>query len=227
MDKRYQRNKNTISETEQNELKQKKVTVIGCGGLGGYIAEMLCRIGIGSITLVDDDIIDESNLNRQLISHSDNIGKKKAFELKARLQQINPNLNVIAIDDRFSEKNAEYILQNTEIVLDALDTIPVRKLLQQACKQLNIIMIHGAIAGMYGQVSVIYPGDNVLNQIYPDTDLQALEKDLGNPSFTPACIASIQVAECIKILLHKGDILRKKLLMLNLLNMEFDIIDLA
>jgi len=227
MDKRYQRNKNTISETEQNELKQKKVTVIGCGGLGGYIAEMLCRIGIGSITLVDDDIIDESNLNRQLISHSNNIGKKKAFELKARLQQINPNLNVIAIDDRFSEKNAEYILQNTEIVLDALDTIPVRKLLQQACKQLNIIMIHGAIAGMYGQVSVIYPGDNVLNQIYPDTDLQTLEKDLGNPSFTPACIASIQVAECIKILLHKGDILRKKLLMLNLLNMEFDIIDLA
>ncbi len=224
---RYQRNKNTISEAEQIILAGKKAAVIGCGGLGAYIAEMLCRMGVGELSLVDYDVIDPGNLNRQIISHTQNIGLKKVFELEKRLILINPDIRVKALDAKFSGENAHEILKGADIVMDALDTVTDRILLKEECKKYHIPLIHGAIAGLYGQVSVIFPGDNTLDKIYPDTDMKPLEKELGNPSFTPACIASIQVAECLKVLLNKGYLLRHKLLIINLLNMEFDCIDLA
>lgn len=222
---RYQRNKNTINEDEQQILQQSHIAIIGCGGLGGYIAEFLCRIGIGTLSLVDFDVIDESNLNRQIISNSQNIGQKKVFILKNRCELINPEIKINAFEEKFNEENAQGILKNCNLAVDALDSIKSRKLLQKSCQNLNIPFVHGAIAGFFGQVCSIFPEDKTLDLIYPNEEMNTLEKELGNPSFTPACIASFQSAEVIKILLNKGDLLRNKMLFINLLNHEYEILD--
>lgn len=223
---RYSRNRNTISEADNEVLKASRVCVIGCGGLGGYIIEMLGRIGIGSITAIDGDVFDESNLNRQLLSNSESLGKSKAHEAKKRMEIVNPEVRVEAIQVFLGEDNAEELLKGHDIIIDALDGIKTRFLVQGVAERLGIPMVHGAIGGWYGQVSTIFPGDRTLNKVYKSTEDKGAEKLLGNPSFTPTLISSIQVGEVIKVLLKRGEPLRNKLLFINLLEHEYDVIEL-
>jgi len=224
--KRYERNKNLINEDEQNILKISKVCVVGCGGLGGYIIEMLGRLGVGNITAIDGDVFDESNLNRQILSEVDFIGKKKSFVAFERINKINPEITLKPVVEFLNEENSTRLLINHDIVIDALDKIQIRLLLQKTCKSLKIPLIHGAIAGWYGQVCTIFPEDDTLSKIYKSNSDSGMEKDLGNPSFTPALVASIQVSEAVKILLNKGDLLRNKILFINTLNQEYDVLEI-
>lgn len=225
MSKRYSRNICTLSQEENEKLKDFRVCVIGCGGIGGYVIEMLSRIGIGHMTLVDMDVFDESNLNRQILSTENNLGKSKALIAKERVNSINSLVDIEIIEDSFNERNGEKIVRNHHVVVDALDSIESRFLLQSICKNENIPLVHGAIGGWYGQVCSILPGDDTLNKIYKRNS-SGIEKKLGNPSFTPANIASIQVSEVIKILLEKGEILRYKLLIIDLLYNEYNVVSL-
>ena len=115
------------------------------------------------------------------------------------------------------------------MVVDALDSIPARLMLQESCKKLNIQMVHGAIAGWYGQVTTIFPGDDTLNRIYVKDKKQSkgIEEEMGNPSFTPALTASIEVSEVIKVLIGRGELLRKRILFIDLLSCEYDIVPLG
>ncbi|SHJ63386.1 HesA/MoeB/ThiF family protein [Paramaledivibacter caminithermalis] len=224
--KRYIRNMNMLSKEENEKLKDFKVCVVGCGGLGGYIIEMLGRLGIGHITAVDGDVFDETNLNRQVLSDVENLGKSKAMIAQRRMKLVNPLIEIVPIDNRITEENAEKILCGHHLIIDAIDNIYIRFLLQDTASKLNIPMIHGAIAGWYGQVATIFPGDKTLEKIYPQKDVKGLENEIGNPSFTPALIASIQVSEALKILLNKGEILRHKLLYIDLLEHNYMIMEL-
>ncbi len=226
MSLRYARNKQTISEDEQVILSQVKIAVIGCGGLGGYIAEQLCRLGIGELTLVDYDVFEESNLNRQILANTGNLGQFKVEEAGKRLHLINPSTKLNLIRDKFSSENASLILAECDLVMDALDSITARLALQKACSALQIPFIHGAIAGWYAQITTVFPGDDTLNTLYSNQDSKGIEKELGNPAFTPAVAASWQVAEAVKVLLKKGEILRKKILFINLLDNEMDTVEL-
>lgn len=226
---RYVRNIETLSKEENDNLKNFKVCVVGCGGIGGYVIEMLGRIGIGSITAVDGDVFEESNLNRQILSNTENMNLSKALEAKVRMEKVNPLIEVKALEKMLTEDNACSILNNNDVVVDALDSIPARLLLQRSCKKLNIPMVHGAIAGWYAQITTILPGDDTLNKIY-NVDKQTskgIEKEMGNPSFTPALAASIEVSEVIKFLLGRGELLRKKMLFIDLLSIEYDIVPLG
>ncbi|ADK15068.1 MULTISPECIES: HesA/MoeB/ThiF family protein [Clostridium] len=225
---RYVRNMKTLSKEENDTLKNFKVCVVGCGGIGGYVIEMLGRIGIGSITAVDGDVFEESNLNRQILSSTDTIGFSKALEAKLRMEKVNPLIEVKALEKMLTEDNTCNILNNNDVVVDALDSIPARLLLQRSCKKLNIPMVHGAIAGWYAQITTIFPGDDTLNKIYNvnKQTSKGIEKEMGNPSFTPALAASIEVSEVIKILLGRGELLRKKMVFIDLLSTEYDIIPL-
>lgn len=217
---------NMLSKEENEKLKEFKVCVVGCGGLGGYIIEMLGRLGVGCITAVDGDVFDETNLNRQILSNEDTLGESKALIAQKRMKLVNPLIEVKPITSRISEENAEEILFGHDLVIDAIDKIDTRFLLQNMASKLNIPMVHGAIAGWYGQVSTIFPGDNTLNKIYPTKDIRGLESELGNPSFTPATIASIQVSEALKVLLNKGTLLRNKLLYIDLLEHDYMVVEL-
>ncbi|NLY67678.1 MAG: HesA/MoeB/ThiF family protein [Tissierellia bacterium] len=225
--KRYIKNMKALSEEDMKKLFNSKVCVVGCGGLGGYIIEMLARIGVRYITAIDGDVFDETNLNRQLISHTENIGKSKVEEAMKRMKVVNPDVIVTPINEILDENNAMTLLKDHDVIVDALDNIKSRKVLNMFSAKLNIPMVHGAIAGFYGQVSTIYPEDNTFNYIYPDNeDLnKGIEIELGNPSFIPPLVAAIEVSEVIKILTNKGDLLRNKILLIDLLNNNFDIVE--
>lgn len=224
--KRYIKNMKMLSKEENKRLAKFKVCVVGCGGLGGYIIEFLGRLGIGHITAVDGDFFDETNLNRQILSEAQTIGKSKALTAQNRMKQVNPLIQVIPIIERISKENADEVLKGHDLIIDAVDRINTRFLLQETASKLSIPLIHGAIAGWYGQVSTIFPGDNTLDKIYKSKDGSGLENELGNPSFTPALVASIEVSEALKLLLGRGELLRNKLLYIDLLEHDYIVMEL-
>jgi molybdopterin/thiamine biosynthesis adenylyltransferase len=226
MNKRYKKNENMLSREENISLREKKVAVVGCGGLGGYIIEELARLGIGKITAIDGDVFDETNLNRQLLSNVENLGKSKALSARKRMKRVNPEIKVHAVHDFLDESNAKEILEGHDIICDALDNMSGRLLLQKFAAQMGIPLVYGAIAGWYGQVTTIFPGDTILGSMYQGNNNKGLELELGNPSFTPALVASIQVAEVVKFFTGKGRLLRNRFLMIDTLEQNYEIIDL-
>lgn len=226
MDKRYIKNMNMLSEEENSNLRNFKVCVIGCGGLGGFIIEMLGRLGIGHITAIDGDVFDETNLNRQLLSNCENLGKSKALVAKERMNLVNPDIKVYPVTERIAENNGLEILEGHDVIVDAVDSIQTRFLIKNLASRLGIPMVHGAIAGWYGQVSTIFPEDNTLEKIYPRKHNHGVEKELGNPSFTPALVASIQVSEILKVLIGRGDLLRNKILHIDTYEQSYTVLEL-
>lgn len=224
--KRYSKNIGSISKEENEVLKNSRVCVVGCGGLGGYIIEMLARLGLGYITVVDFDDFSVSNLNRQVLSDELSIGKNKAMVAKARIELVNPNVKVTPRVTYVDKSNAEKILSEHDLIIDGLDNIESRLVLEKACENLNIPLVHGAIASWYGQVSSVFPGDKTLSKVYNKVESKGIEEDLGIPSFTPSLVASIEVSEAVKILIGRGDILQNKLLFLDLLNNDYVILDI-
>ena len=219
---RYQRNGQMFSCRQQLKLFNSVVAVIGCGGLGGYIIEELARLGVGRIIAIDPEVFEESNLNRQLFSSLTAIGRAKVTVAAERVAQINP---AITLDPRavaFAKANGEGFLKGVHLAVDALDSIAVRLELAAVCRETNIPLIHGAIAGWYGQVTTQFPGERTLEFLYQgEASGRGIEKQLGNPSFTPAVIASLEVAEVCKVLLGEGEPLRGRCLTIDLREMEF------
>lgn len=223
---RYQRNHNTINEDELPILNGSKICVVGCGGLGGHIIDMLVRVGIGNLTVVDGDVFVESNLNRQLLSKESNLGKSKAQEAGKYVHLINSQVELTIHDQYLNDDNAYNIIEGCNVVIDALDNVKSRLLLEKACFVKKIPLIHGAIGGWYGQVAVVLPGSHLLTKLYSEDSGEGEERILGNPSFTPANIASIQVAECIKYILNKESALTNSILQIDLLTDSFDIVSI-
>ena len=225
---RYQRNRQGISVQQQRTLFRSRVAVIGCGGLGGYIIEELARLGVGTIIAIDPDVFEEHNLNRQILSTPATLGRPKVEAAAARVAEINPAVTVAKFQVFYSCKNGEELLHDADVVVDALDSIPTRLALAETCAELDVPLVHGAIGGWYGQVATQYPGDDTIQRLYGRwVEGKGVEQQLGNPSFTPAVIASIQTAEVCKILLGVGEPLRNRKLFINLLDMEFEEVSLG
>lgn len=233
---RYSRNVCTLSSEECAAVKDFRICVVGCGGLGGYVIEMLGRLGIGSITVVDGDVFDESNLNRQLLATEPLLGKGKAEVAAKRMAEVNSEIDVHAISEFLSDENARRIIAGHDLVVDALDNIGSRLILEEACSQEGLPLVHGAIAGWYGQVAIVMPGEYFLRKLYSGgrsvpansgrdqgPENRGSEVEMGNPSFIPAVVAGIQVSECIKLLLHKGEPLTGKMLTIDLETHDFEV----
>ncbi len=218
---RYQRNRQTISTVHQYRLFRSKAVIIGCGGLGGYLVEELARLGVGNLVLIDSDVIEEHNLNRQLLSTAEVLNRPKVLVAAERVKVINPAVNVTPLKTVFFHDNGRKLVEGADVVLDGLDTIPARLELAQICHELSIPVVHGAIGGWYGQVATQLPGENISPKIFGMTPpVKGIETDFGNPSFTPGVVASLQAAEACKILLGEGRCLNKRVLFINLLDME-------
>ena len=223
MERCYERNIGAITEAEQEILQNARVCIVGCGGLGGFLVEYLGRLGVGHITAVDGDCFDLSNLNRQVLSEEDSIGHSKALRARERLGRVNPAVEVTAVEQFLTAENASGILMGHHLALDALDSIPHRLMLQRACRELQIPLIHGAVEGWFGQVTTVFPGDDTLCRLYPGATEETLpEKGASTLSFAPAFIASVQGAEAVKVLLRREPTLRGKVLFADLLQNHFD-----
>jgi molybdopterin-synthase adenylyltransferase len=218
---RYQRNRQGITTVQQLELFRSRVAVIGCGGLGGYVIEELARLGVGEIIAVDPDVFVEHNLNRQLFASPSLLGCAKVDAAQRRVERINPAVTLIPLGRALTGTNGRDILDSARVAVDALDSVTSRLDLANACEELAIPLVHGAIGGWYGQVSTQFPGDGTLQRLYAGRQQgTGAEQEFGNPSFTPAVVASLQVAEVCKIILGAGTLLRNRLLAVDLLRME-------
>lgn len=228
MPSRYQRNRTIISVSDQLTLLRSSVAVIGCGGLGGYIVEELARLGVGKIIVIDPDVFEEHNLNRQLFSSPANLGSAKVAAAALRISEVNPAVTLVPLQTAFSPQNGADLLAGCQVVVDALDSIQVRLELADACTAMGIPLVHGAIAGWFGHVTTQFPGENTLQAIYSSwKEGKGVEQTLGNPSFTPALIASLEVAEVCKLLLGRGTTLRGRQLLIDLFSMETHTIDMT
>lgn len=220
-DRRYERNLGTIGEEGQKKLKRASVAIIGAGGLGGYVLESLARVGFGKITIVDHDKFDETNLNRQILSKTKYIGTSKVDAAKRRIAEVNPDVELVAIEEKLSETNAVKILGDSQIVCDCIDRIPERFIIEKASRKLGIPMIHAAIAGREGQVLVVFPGDKGLEAIYGGESYppaRGMEAEAGTPPTTAALVGNIQAEEAIRIIINNISPLRGNLLRINLDN---------
>jgi molybdopterin/thiamine biosynthesis adenylyltransferase len=224
---RYLRNQEVLSLQEQHRLADSRVAVIGAGGLGGHVILLLARLGVGGLVVVDHDVFDATNLNRQALSATTALGKAKAEVAASQLMDINPGVRVTAHRARVTDASAEEILAGTDAAVDALDNIRDRFVLQAATGRLGIPLVHGAIAGFEGQLMTIFPGDPGLKAVYGDQavrgkDPRSPEALLGVPTITPAFVAALQAMEVLKILLKRGELFRHTLVHLDLERGELD-----
>jgi len=224
---RYQRNRNMISVEQQRKLFGCTVAVVGCGALGGYVLEQLSRLGVGHLVAIDPDTFEEHNLNRQFLSSCKNLGQAKVQAAANRNADINPAVTFTAHQQAFNSDNGNHLLSGADVVVDCVDTINCRLDLAHVCRQLSVPLVHGAIAGWSGQICTVFPEDYALESIYRHQSTgTGVEKTEGNPSFTPAVIGSLEVAEACKVLLDLGSTVSGRTLRIDLLDMEFDEIPL-
>lgn len=223
MEPRYSRNIPALTEEECALLRSKKIAVIGCGGLGGHIVELLARIGIGSILAVDGDVFDVSNLNRQLLSEVPLLGTSKAMAAVQRLSRVNPDICAEPVCEFLTRENAAVLLAGCDAVVDALDNIESRRILAAACADAGIPYIYGAISGWVAQAAISMPGDHLIDILYPE-DVRITDKSVL--SFTPALCASVQAALCVKLLTGRP-VETGVIYYYDLLNQEFESIPMC
>lgn len=224
----YIRNQKSLSSRDQVRLLQTHVAIIGLGGLGGTVTEILARIGIGTLTLVDGDLFDDSNLNRQLLSRVDNLGRPKAEAAAERVLSINPAVAACAVRQFLSAENAPAILKDVHIAVDCLDSIASRFILEQACRIRKIPMVSAAIGGTSGQATVTYPEDTGLSRIYGDPGTaspKGVEMMLGTLPFAAISLAAVECAEVVTIALGRPAPLRNRLFITDLTDHTAELID--
>lgn len=210
---RYRRNIGTIGIDGQRRLLKAKVAIVGAGGLGGNVIEHLTRQGVGYLRIIDGDIFAAHNLNRQLLATERNLGLNKALAAAERIADVNSDVYADAVPYMLDEENVLQLLTGMDVVVDALDNISCRLLVSKATRQLGIPLVHGAIAGLTGQVTTLLPGTSGLEKIYKVTagSDKGIEALLGNPAATPAFAAAIQAQEVVKILTGVGEVLSERL----------------
>ena len=223
MNPRYERNIPALSEEECNILLGKRVLVVGCGGLGGHLIDMLARIGVGMLRVVDGDVFEPSNLNRQLLSEVPLLGVSKAKAAAAKISRINPEISVEAVDSFLTEKNVRRLLLFCDVVLDGLDNIESRRILAKECERAGVPYIYGAVNGWVAQAAISMPGDHLVEKLYPEGSIL---KNKSVLSFTPALCASMQVSLCVKLLTGR-QVETGKLHYFDLLNQEYETIPIA
>lgn len=209
-----------VTRSEQQRFKDAKIAVIGCGGIGGETIEMLARMGVGSLTVVDEDAFDMSNLNRQTLASMADLGIEKSAVAKEKVRLINPYVDITSYSEHVDETNIDKIIGDADIVIDALDNVLTRVILSRKAKEKGIPFIHGAIHGTLGQVTVFLPdSEKTYEEMF---NLPSKGKELNNDTIealknvtsgvppvigpTPNLVACLQAMEAFKIITGTGKI---------------------
>lgn len=211
-----------IGEEGQEKLSKSRVLVIGAGGLGAVILPYLAAAGVGEIGIVDHDVIEISNLQRQVIYKTAAVKKSKAKEAKNMISELNPLVKVNAVSEKLSGKNAISLFENYDIIVDATDNISIKYLINDACIVTSKPMVYGSIFRFQGQVSVFnYQNGPTYRCLYPDENSNALNcEDAGVIGISVGIIGMFQANEVLKMILGIGEVLSGKILVYNILNNE-------
>ena len=219
-----------IGETGQLLLKQARVLIVGVGGLGSPIALYLAGAGVGTIGLIDDDTVSETNLQRQVLYSEPEIGLSKAEQAKLRLQALNSDIRVEAWNERLTPQNAECLIANYDIVVDGCDNFRTRYLINDTCVRLDKVYVYGAIREFDGQVSVFnYQAGPDYRTLFPDE-----EEMLAMPppskavlGVTPGVVGCGEASETMKVILGSPYVLSGKLWHIDLRTLESYVISLV
>ncbi|SDT13578.1 adenylyltransferase and sulfurtransferase [Mucilaginibacter mallensis] len=208
--------------TGQEKLKNARVLMIGAGGLGCPILQYLTAAGVGTIGIVDDDMADLSNLHRQILYSTADIGKYKAQVAKEKLGILNPHTNITAFIERFSASNAEQICKDYDLVIDGSDNFETRYLVNDTCVTLNKSLVFGSIFKFEGHVSVFnYQGGTNYRDVFPEAppaDEVPNCAEIGVLGILPGIIGTYMANEAIKIICGIGETLSGKLMTINALD---------
>ncbi len=224
-----------VTRSEQERFKDAKITVIGCGGIGGETIEMLARMGIGELILVDKDAYDLSNLNRQTLATIKDLGLVKSEVAAEKVRLINPYVKTTTFNEHIDQTNIDKVIADSDIVIDALDNVLTRVIVSRKAKEKGIPYIHGAIHGTMGQITVFLPNsDKTYEEMF---NLPSIDKELDDETIealknvtsgvppvigpTPNLIGCLEAFEAYKIITGVGKVtVAPKIL-------TFDLLDLA
>lgn len=209
--KRYDRQIRLFGQDGQDKLKKAKVFIAGAGGLGSPISIYLAAAGVGKIVIVDKDVVELSNLNRQILHWEKDVGAKKALSAQDKLCSMNSEIIVEGISEAIDEENASYLVGDADLIIDAMDNFSTRYLLNKTALEKKIPFIHGAIYGFQGQATTILPGKTaclrcIFCQAPPPTTFPVI-------GTTPGFIGLIQATEAIKYITVTGELLANRLLL--------------
>jgi molybdopterin/thiamine biosynthesis adenylyltransferase len=215
-----------LGEKGQEKLKRSHVVVTGLGGLGCAASLYLTCAGIGHVTLIDCDRVELSNLNRQVLHYDEDIGERKPFSAAEKLVKLNSAIEVTPVFRKITTRNARELIKGANLVIDGLDNLQTRLIVNKACVAEGIAFIHGGVYGLFGEVTTILPGRTpCLACIFPEFPHGKLELPVFG--VTPSLIAILQVTEAIKLLAGFGSLLTGKMLYFNGDTMDFTLCDLT
>lgn len=220
---RFSENFKLLGENHYKIIEEYTFLIVGLGGLGGFIANALTRLGASHLVLVDNDVFEEANLNRQLFSNEAAINKPKVDVVKNELLKINPKMRIDPFVNEIQDIAHDKVIREVDIVFDAVDNIKTRLWLEDFTTELNIPLVHGAIGGWYGEVAIVTPGSNMLHSLYGKKE-KGIEKTLGSPTFIPPIIANLMVTECVKWMHNMEGTLINKLLFIDVKNHTYSIV---
>jgi adenylyltransferase/sulfurtransferase len=207
-------------EDGQTKLKASRVFIAGAGGLGSPVSIYLAVAGIGEMRICDADKLELSNLNRQILHTEKRVGEMKSASAAKTLRQLNPTINIMAYSDYIDENSIETVVGKPDIIVDCLDNFETRYLLNTYCIQNKIPLVHGAIWGMMGQVTFVYPSETpCLKCLFPEPPPKEIFPVVG---VTPGIIGCVQAAETLKYLTGVGTNLKGRLLILDGEEMDFN-----
>jgi len=214
---RYARNLGTVGWEGQITLLQSTVGIVGAGGLGGWVIEGLARMGVGRLIIIDGDVFEENNLNRQAFCVERNLGHSKVEAARQRVAEVNAAVEVVTHQVRVDEPQMVELLRGADVLVDALDALPTRLALQRAARELSVPLVHGAIAGFVGQVMTILPDDPGLLGLYGRDRVpeHGIEAQWGNPAATPMMVAAWQIQEVVKLVTGRGEPLRRRMVFMD------------
>ena len=199
-----------IGQEGQEKLKRSRVAIAGAGGLGSPIAFYLTAAGIGMIRMIDHDQVSLSNLNRQILHWEEDIGRKKVESAGKKLRNLNPTVKIETIAETIMESNVSQLVEGCDVIVDAMDNLPTRYVLNRCAVEKKLPFFHGAVNGFEGRVMTIIPGQSAcLRCMYRGHVPQEKFPVIG---VTPAVIGSIQATEVIKYLVGIGKLLTNRLL---------------
>ena len=227
---RYVRNMKMFSMEDQAALLRATVAVVGLGGLGGGVTEILARIGIGTLCLIDGDRFEDSNLNRQFLSKLKLLSVSKAEAAAERVREINPSVTVHHHPKFLTEADGAALLGRPDVIVDCLDSLYTRLVLEKFAKKITIPMVSAAVAGGSGHLTVIFPEDPGLKLIYGDVvdpSMKGAEASLGCLPHAVTLLSSLECSEVVKILLKKGTLTRNQLLVVDLSDNSFETLQLV
>ena len=212
-----------VGEEGQKKISESKVLIVGVGGLGSPVAYYLAAAGVGLIGIIDNDKVDASNLQRQIIHSTKDIGREKVYSAEEKLKAMNPDVEIVSYKKYFDESTARDIVKEYDIVVDATDNSKSKFFINDVCVEMGKPLVHGAINQFTGNVMTILPGTSNYRTIFEEQPTETLPSSTyGVLGVVPGVIGCIQATDVLKYILGIGELLIDQILTFDARTMDFN-----